>query len=91
MMFARWCDANGMWKYEPVAFECSNGRHYVPDFGVGEAFVEVKGWLDKEDALKMNEFVSAGNKLYFVKARNFKGLNESAVWRADGSFVTGRC
>jgi len=75
--FAKWLDENGFsWEYEKHRYICKNGRVYIPDFLVnGVGFVEVKGFLSKQDALKMNEFVLAGNKLFIIDLSNINSIS----------------
>ena len=65
---ARWAvffDAcNAKWEYEPEGFELDNGQWYLPDFllhdvkgrASGDLWVEVKGVMTQEDAIKIYSF-----------------------------------
>ena len=69
---ARWAvffDACGVdWEYEPEGYDLGDGIWYLPDFllhGVdgrdgGDLYVEVKGQMTDEDAVKVRRFVECG-------------------------------
>jgi hypothetical protein len=75
VQFAQWLDSKGIvWEYQPIVFKVSKGKRYIPDFRLSESdkiFVEVKGYLKPLDIEKMNEFVKAGNILYYVDKQFF--------------------
>jgi predicted nuclease of restriction endonuclease-like RecB superfamily len=74
-LFAEWLDSQGIaWEYQPIVFKMPDGFNYIPDFRLSESdkiFVEVKGYLKPLDIEKMNEFVKAGNILYYVDKQFF--------------------
>lgn len=69
---ARWAvffDACGVdYEYEPEGYDLGNGLMYLPDFllhGVegrssGDLYVEVKGQMNDNDAMKINRFAELG-------------------------------
>jgi hypothetical protein len=71
---AKWLDSNGVhWQYEPEAFLLPNGRHYVPDFKLGnEEYLEVKNRFSLRSESKMNQFKQMGNILNVIDANDMK-------------------
>lgn len=75
---ARWAvffDVCGVrWEYEPEGYDLGDGIYYLPDFllhGVtgrdgGDLWVEVKGWMTDEDAVKIRRFAELGHKVLVV-------------------------
>lgn len=71
---ARWAvffDACGVeWEYEPEGYDLGDGLYYLPDFllhGVdgrdgGDLYVEVKGVMTEEDAMKIRRFSEADGR-----------------------------
>lgn len=69
---ARWAvffDACGVeWEYEPEGYDLGDGVYYLPDFllhgvdgrGSGDVYVEVKGQMTAEDAIKIKRFIKEG-------------------------------
>lgn len=43
-------------KYEPESFQLKNFRFYIPDFFVDGVYYELKGYMNKNSALKIEEF-----------------------------------
>ena len=75
---ARWAvffDVCGVrWEYEPEGYDLGDGIYYLPDFllhGVvgrdgGDLWVEVKGWMTDDDAVKIRRFAELGHKVLVV-------------------------
>ena len=69
---ARWAvffDACGVeWEYEPEGYDLGNGLYYLPDFllhgvqgrAAGDLYVEVKGKMAADDAIKISRFYESG-------------------------------
>jgi len=69
---ARWAvffDACGVkYEYEPEGYDLGNGLMYLPDFLLhdvdgrdgGDLYVEVKGQMNDDDAMKINRFAKLG-------------------------------
>ena len=43
-------------KYEPKSFQLKDFRFYIPDFFVDGVYYELKGYMNKNSALKIQEF-----------------------------------
>ena len=83
---AGWFDSLGMrWKYEPLFFKLSNGRHYIPDFQLVDSgeFAEVKGFLRDADRYAMDDFVMSGRILWYFDRRNIDVPSFNMRW-GDG-------
>lgn len=70
LLFAFICDYRGItWDYEPCRFPCTlYGKRswYVPDFRIGEIFVEIKGWFPEYAQLKILDCLRSPPELKLV-------------------------
>jgi hypothetical protein len=56
--FARILNYLGIkWSFEKESFRLSTGKHYIPDFHIGNnCFIEIKGWWDNDSKEKIELF-----------------------------------